>query len=117
MRSAEMRARAVRFSAGGAMTSVISALNYARPVRFPIGPGCAMLCPFCGSRRSMKRPPRMRAFASGVAVLGVALLGALLPIPPLAAVTEFPLHSNAVGPNGRTHGPDRQLWLAKRDAY
>src|SRR5439155_1364020 len=116
MRSAEMRARAVRFSAGGAMTSVISALNYARPVRFPIGPSCAMLCPFCGSRRSMKRPPRMRAFASGVAVLGVALLGALHPIPALAAVTEFPLQSNAVGPNGLTLGPDGNIWVAESDA-
>src|SRR5438874_1817842 len=116
MRSAEMRARAVRFSAGGAMTSVIPALDYGRPVRFPIGPGCAMLCPFCGSRRSMKRPPRMRAFASGVAVLGVALLGALQPIPALAAVTEFPLQSNAVGPNGLTLGPDGNIWVAESDA-
>src|SRR5438105_4797438 len=115
MRSAEMRARAVRFSAGGAMTSVISALNYARAM-FPTGRGCAMLCPFRGRGRSMKRLPRMRAFASGVAVLGVALLGALHPIPALAAVTEFPLQSNAVGPNGLTLGPDGNIWVAESDA-
>src|SRR5207244_6516842 len=64
----------------------------------------------------MKRPPRMRAFASGVAVLGVALLGALQPIPALAAVTEFPLQSNAVGRNGLTLGPDGNIWVAESDA-